>query len=178
VRLIRGDMRDGVAGPYELMTCPFRGFQHLVNLDDQRRALRGVRRALSAGGTFLFDLFYPSLELLRAPPRRVESVAHRDPQSGELAARFDSLAIDRRRQLLRVEMRWERQRSGLPAERLSQVSVSLRWFELPELELLLDDCDLRIVDVYGDFDGAPFDADSSELIVRCAPVARRPEREP
>lgn len=167
VRLFRADMREPLPGRYDLVSCPFRGFQHLLQLDDQRRALRSVGDALTARGRFVFDLFHPSLELLASPPKRVPSVAQRDPQSGEELVRYDSLSVDRVRQCLDVEMRWEREHADGRRTREARVCASLRWFELPELELLLESNGMRVLELYGDFEGAPFSADSAEIVLVC-----------
>jgi SAM-dependent methyltransferase len=65
VTLHQGDMRDFDLGrTFALITIPFRGFQHLLTVADQQRALACVRRHLAPGGRFVFDLFNPSMPFL------------------------------------------------------------------------------------------------------------------
>ena len=65
VELHQADMRTFDLGrTFELITIPFRGFQHLMTVDDQRRALANIRRHLSEEGRFVLDLFNPSMPLL------------------------------------------------------------------------------------------------------------------
>lgn len=49
---------------YGLAICPFNALQHLHSVDDQRAALEGVHDALRPGGTFAFDVFVPSFEVI------------------------------------------------------------------------------------------------------------------
>lgn len=60
-----GDMRRFHLGrQFALVTIPFRGFQHLLTVDDQLAALQAVHRHVSTGGRFVLDLFNPSVPLL------------------------------------------------------------------------------------------------------------------
>jgi SAM-dependent methyltransferase len=58
-----GDLRDPpVDERVPLVLCPFRSFLHLETDADRRLALRAVRRLLTPGGRFVFDVFAPSKE--------------------------------------------------------------------------------------------------------------------
>lgn len=65
VRVIEGDMRGFDLGEqFPLITMPFRSFQHALFQDEQIATLRCVRRHLADGGTFVLDLFNPSIPFL------------------------------------------------------------------------------------------------------------------
>jgi len=65
VTLHEADMRAfDLGGTFDLITVPFRGFQHLMTVDDQRQALATIRRHLAPAGRFILDLFNPSLPFL------------------------------------------------------------------------------------------------------------------
>jgi SAM-dependent methyltransferase len=65
VELYQADMRTFDLGrQFDLITTPFRGFQHLLAVGDQQLALRAIRRHLADGGRFVLDLFNPSLHFL------------------------------------------------------------------------------------------------------------------
>lgn len=65
VELRQADMRDfELDRTFDLITVPFRGFQHLLTVEDQRRALGNIRRHLGDGGRFVLDLFNPSMPFL------------------------------------------------------------------------------------------------------------------
>src|SRR2546423_122868 len=51
IRFVEGDMRTFVAEPpVELVIIPFRGFQHVLTVDDQLAALDSIKRSLVPGG--------------------------------------------------------------------------------------------------------------------------------
>ncbi len=63
--LHQGDIRDfELKRSFQLITLPFRPFQHLLTVDDQIACLARVRKHLGDGGRLIFDLFNPSLEAL------------------------------------------------------------------------------------------------------------------
>jgi SAM-dependent methyltransferase len=65
VEIVAADMRAfDLDRRVALITMPFRGFQHLLTVDDQRRALASLRRHLLPGGRLVFDVFNPSLPML------------------------------------------------------------------------------------------------------------------
>jgi len=62
VDLIQGDMRDFNLGQkFALITTPFRPFQHLITTVDQIKCLGNIHHHLQPGGTFILDIFNPSL---------------------------------------------------------------------------------------------------------------------
>jgi len=65
VELHEDDMRTFDLGMrFPLVTLPFRGFQHLLTVDDQRAALQRLRAHVVDGGQMVLDVFNPSLPLL------------------------------------------------------------------------------------------------------------------
>ncbi len=49
---------------FNLITIPFRPFQHLIEVEDQLACLRCIRRHLADDGRFILDLFNPSLPIM------------------------------------------------------------------------------------------------------------------
>jgi SAM-dependent methyltransferase len=65
VQLDLADMRDFDLGQtFNLITIPFRPFQHLIEVEDQIACLRCIRRHLADDGRFILDLFNPSLPIM------------------------------------------------------------------------------------------------------------------
>ncbi len=68
VHLEVGDMRSFDLGEqFDLITIPFRPFQHMMTVDDQMACLRTVRKHLKPNGKFVFDVFNPSIPGLADP---------------------------------------------------------------------------------------------------------------
>lgn len=62
VHLEYGDMRSFDLGEqFDLITMPFRPFQHMLTVEDQMMCLNTVRKHLKRDGRFVFDIFNPSI---------------------------------------------------------------------------------------------------------------------
>lgn len=62
VHLEQGDMRNfDLDEQFDLITIPFRPFQHLLTVEDQLACLASVRRHMKPHGKFVFDVFNPSI---------------------------------------------------------------------------------------------------------------------
>jgi SAM-dependent methyltransferase len=65
VHLVREDMRDfALRQNFALATIPFRPFQHLTTVEDQRACLQTIHAHLQPGGQLILDLFNPMVERL------------------------------------------------------------------------------------------------------------------
>ena len=65
IRLVQADMRSfDLAQAFQLITLPFRPFQHLTTVEDQLSCLETIRRHLVEGGRLILDLFNPWLAAL------------------------------------------------------------------------------------------------------------------
>lgn len=165
VPLIRADMRHFDLGPqrFALIFSAFRGFQHLVAVEDQLSCLARVRTHLAPGGRFAFDVFNP-----RFASASVDEEPEREDlrftQDGAEVVRTARVSRDRGSQSLRVVFRYERRRDGrvLGSE---SATVTLRWFYRYELEHLMHRAGFCDVEIFGDFDRSPVGGDSPALIV-------------
>jgi SAM-dependent methyltransferase len=173
VKLVEADMRTlDLSRTFELVVLPFRSFQHLLNVDDQRTALAALRRHVSPGGRLVLDLFNPSLPLLAderwlSTPLVEPAVVLAD---GRRMVR--SLAIvgrDYFNQIQQVEMAHTITWPDGREERQTEV-VPLRYLFRFEAEHLLVREGFAIEALYGDYDGSPYGAKyPGELIF----IARR-----
>ncbi|HNR69674.1 MAG TPA: class I SAM-dependent methyltransferase [bacterium] len=65
VQLVQADMRNfALSQTFDLVTIPFRPFQHLTTVEDQLSCLACIHRHLAKGGRLILDLFNPSLTYL------------------------------------------------------------------------------------------------------------------
>ena len=59
VRLVQGNMAAfDLAEKFSLATIPFRGFQHLLRVEEQLACLREIQRHLQPAGRLVFDMFH------------------------------------------------------------------------------------------------------------------------
>ncbi|HSF38834.1 MAG TPA: class I SAM-dependent methyltransferase [Thermoanaerobaculia bacterium] len=62
--ILEMDVSDStVEGPFDLVILPFHSFSEILDLEDQRRALRGIRSCLADGGRFICPLHNPPIRL-------------------------------------------------------------------------------------------------------------------
>ena len=57
VQLIRGNMVDFTSGEtYSLVTLPFRPFQHLITVEEQKSCLKNIHKRLAPSGLLILDV--------------------------------------------------------------------------------------------------------------------------
>lgn len=168
VRLVPGDMTDFDTGEkYSLITIPFRPFQHLISITEQKSCLACVNKHLATDGLLVFDIYNPF------PPRLVpnpEYMIEREnlpetelPDGRKLRRTNRTSAFHREQQYNDIELIYYISHPDGRTERLVQ-SFPMRYFFRYEVEHLLDICGFRVVELFGDFDRSDFTNDSPEMI--------------
>jgi SAM-dependent methyltransferase len=168
--LHRGDVRSFNLGKkFDLVTAPFRVFQHLTTVEDQLAFLDAVARHLQPGGRFCFDVFNPNFAALVA----ADGSEHEDTPETRLP---DGRSFRRAGRVKRV--RWVDQvseieliyyvtKSGGTGPNRYVQAFDMRWFLFAELQHLLARRGFRVRSIYGDFDRSPLEDTSPEQVV-CA----------
>jgi len=168
VRLVRATMTAfDLDQHFALVTAPFRGFQHLLAVEEQLACLAQVRRHLAPDGRFVFDVFHPDPRRLADSSAAVEQedVPEFELPDGRRYRRAARVAASHRaRQVNDVELVSYVTHPGGRVERLVD-AFPMRYYFPFELEHLLARAGLDVVAIYGDFDRTPLGDDSPELIV-------------
>jgi SAM-dependent methyltransferase len=174
VELHQGDMRDFDLGRrFDLVTIPFRGFQHLLPVADQRQALSRIRQHLVPGGRFVLDLFNPSLPFLGDERWLVQPLvepAFIMPDGRSVVRSYRIAARDYFNQIQDVEMVHEITWPDGRTERRTE-QFRLRYLFRFEVEHLLEREGFRVEQIYGDYEKGAYGetAYPGELVV----MARR-----
>lgn len=159
VRLVEGDMRDfALARMFHLVTIPFRGFQHLITVEDQLSCLTCIHRHLVNGGSFILDLFDPYLPRLveeRYLGETEEEPEFTMPDGRKVVRRHRTVARDQSRQVQELELIYYVSHPDGLAERLVD-RFSMRYLFRFEAEHLLARCGFRVEEVYADYDKSPY----------------------
>ena len=167
VRLIDGDMASFDLGEtFGLITVPFRGFQHLIPVEEQLACLRCIRRHLAPDGKFILEVFHVDPDRINGKPQEGESEDTPDTPlpDGRTLRRTSRLGAYRRSEQVKdVELIYYVTHPNGRAERLVH-AFPFRHFFRYELEHLLARAELRVTDLYGDFDRSPFGDESPEMI--------------
>ncbi|HET6611367.1 MAG TPA: class I SAM-dependent methyltransferase [Kofleriaceae bacterium] len=176
VHLVRGDARAfSLAGKFPLVIMAFNSFEHLLTRTEVAACTDAVKRHLSPGGRFAFDVQNPCLPwLIRDPERRWARTRFRHPETGEPLIYTTNHDYDPVSQIAlirifydpHIERRTVRSRTPVPDERV--VYLTQRKFFPAELETLMWATGFSVEQCDGDFHGEPLsaDAESQVLVVR------------
>ncbi len=174
VKLAKGNMRGfDLNKRFHLVTMPFRPFQHLLTVEDQVDCLACVHRHLVDEGTFVLDVFNPSLPHL-AGKEDVEDLLGEEPQfmmpdGRRVLRRHHIVSRDWFNQVQDVELIYEVSHPDGREERLVH-SIRMRYLFRFEAEYLLARCGFQVEALYADYDKSPYGSKyPGELIF----VARR-----
>lgn len=152
---------------FRLAFMALRSFMHLLTPEEQLACLRSIRRHLVQGGRFVISLIAPDSARLAEPPSDSFDLrrAFELPNGHHVRRKQRLVEHDVLTQVRRFEFKFEeRDRSGaLIRERT--VPVSLRYSFREELEGRLLEAGFRVVEVYGDYDGRPYDGTGEMVVV-------------
>ncbi len=168
VKLVQRNMTGFDTGEtYSLITVPFRAFQHLISVEEQRSCLECVHHQLASDGLFILDVFHPYPPRLVPNPEyadEIEDLPETQLPDGRKLRRTSRVAdFHRDRQCNDIEMIYYVTQPDGRTERLVQ-SFPMRYFFRYEVENLLNLCEFRVVELFGDFDRSAFSNDSPEMI--------------
>lgn len=149
---------------FNLIVAPFRVMMHLINKEDQIKALNNVYKHLNLGGNFIFDVFIPDLnQLIKGVDKQVDFDEEYD--DGKRFKRTVSTRPDLIEQLIHVtfDFEWD-ENKGKRSERWE---LPLRYFFRFELEHLMERSAFEKYKILGDYHGGGLNNDSKEFIVFC-----------
>ncbi|MBI2955922.1 MAG: methyltransferase domain-containing protein [Acidobacteria bacterium] len=167
VRLVETSMTDFNLGEsFALVTIPFRGFQHLLEVEEQVQCLLAIRRHLARDARLVFDVFHPNPQYLHDPAfheEREETPETPLPGGRRFRRAWRLAAYRRAEQINEVEFIYYVTHADGRQERIVE-SFPFRYFFRFEMEHLLGRCGFRVAALYGDFDRSPLRNDSPEMI--------------
>lgn len=159
--LLKGDMRRfDVGEKFPLIVIPFRAFQHLLEVKDQRECLDRCREHLTRQGRLVIDIFDPNLRIIAnqmqpgLPGPVIKNVV--EEVEGGKAIVWTSRSLSPEKQIMREE--WVLERFDAKGQSTSRRlhTLTLRWFYRYEMEHLFESCGLKIIKLEGGFKGQPF----------------------
>ncbi|HXY74475.1 MAG TPA: methyltransferase domain-containing protein [Dehalococcoidales bacterium] len=168
VKLVQADMTEFSLGEkFDLITIPFRPFQHLITVADQKACLACVHKHLSQKGHFILDVFHPSIPRLTDPKYLMEMDNEPPvnlPQGSVLRRTVRTAAFHLDEQYNEIELIHYVKHPDGREERLVH-AFPMRYFFRYELEHLLTASGFKIVDFFGNYDRSPFTSESPEMII-------------
>lgn len=159
VRLVEADMVDfSLEQTVAAAFIPYRSFQHLLDRQDQERALHAIGQHLEEGGRLVFNTYDPLGDIAReglASPMR-KDLDFFDERTGRAVVVYYSRQVDPQVQIIEQELLFEEfDEEGVSLGRWLSV-LQLRWTPQGEMAHLLERCGFHVDALYGDFEGAPY----------------------
>ena len=144
---------------FSLITIPFRGFHHLILVEDQLSCLQCVVNHLKPDGLFILDLFNPVLQ--RILDEKGAHAVHEEPEitlpDGRRVKRIQkNVSPNPNTQILQAEHTYHIEETD-GSQNTFTTTYPMRYFFRYEIEHLLARCGLEIQSVYSDFQESPFD---------------------
>ena len=153
VRYVQADAREYEApGAFDVVLNMFTSFGYFEDPADNARVLRTMHSCLAPGGTLVLDLAGKELLARRVTPPKVVQ------RGDDLMVQTDIVLDD-----------WARLRSDWVLVRGDQVTrTTLVWFVYSAVELrrMVEEAGFGRVEVFGGFDGRPYDENAERLVLR------------
>jgi ubiquinone/menaquinone biosynthesis C-methylase UbiE len=155
VTWLQGTAQDFVTDTrFDLAFMTGHAFQVLLNDEDILKALANIRRHLAPGGRFAFETRNPAL------PWETIFQSSRTLQTQDGPVPVEWRVLWRRGEIVRFDTHY-RLADG---EKISE--STLRFLPLDRLTAFLEEADLHVQAIFGDWDSTPFDpATSREIII-------------
>lgn len=148
---------------FRLAMVALGSFGHIITRTQQQQALAAVRRHLSLGATFILDISNEDARYMEHLSGQMLHQGTWQQADGAYVTHFLSPASSNTRHLLELTHFYEVHRQGEAVRRtISQTNLYL--FERNEAELLLEQADLRVKEVYGNYEFGPYEHDSPRMI--------------
>ena len=159
VHLVEGDMRQfELAQTFQLVTLPFRPFQHLTTIEEQLACLGCIHRHLAKGGKLILDIFNPKLETLVEKDFGKEIAEEPEfslPDGRRVIRRHSVVSRDVANQINYVELVHYVTYPDGRKERLVQ-AFPMRYLFKFEAEHLLARAGFKVERLYADYDKSPY----------------------
>ena len=171
VNVVPGDILDyRWDQKFELILLTYNALMHFHEQEAQIALLSRLRACLADAGRLVIDLpnAGPAFAAEDSDALTFER-SFLDRETGHLVMLQSLNYLDRAAQMLTVEWIYD-EIDGSGAVKRLIAPHKLRYYFLPELQLLLERAGFTLEAVYGDPDGAPYDADSERMIVHAGGI--------
>jgi len=149
---------------FDLIIAPFRIIMHVLDKEDQLKALNNVYDHLKSNGEFIFDAFIPDLKQLL---EGVDSLTdfEGEYQPGRKIKRTVSTKPELINQIINVKFKleWDEEHEV----KTENWEIPLRYFFRYELEHLVERSKFTNYRILGDYEGNDLNEHSKEFIVVC-----------
>ena len=151
---------------YRLIFIAFNGFVHNLTTADQIETLKACREHLLPGGSLVFNIFYPGLEIISGPEGSpILELEAKHPVTGLPVRIYDTRRLNRVDQIQHSSIEIQ-ELDGEGRVAASHVSETwMRWTFKPEMELLLNAAGFAEWQIFGGFDRRPLTQETDLMVV-------------
>lgn len=168
IPLVEADCRAFDLGrKFALIFIGFNSMQHLHDFASLAALFSNVRRHLSPGGRFIFDVFNPSIAILMRGAERTREREYEDPDGGGRITMEQTLVYDDATQVSHVRWFFSRNDPNGDEKDFRIEDLHLRCFFPQELGLLVHSQGFAIEEKYGNFERKPFASGDMKQVVVC-----------
>ena len=154
VELVQCDMRDFVRpGAFDLALSLFTSFGYCEARDEDLAVLRNIHESLQPGGVLVMDVISKEFVISQHSPTRWEELA----TGATLVQHYDVFPG-----WGRLHLTW----LLVEGERVRRFEFQHNLYSGQELAALLANAGFRDVQLFGNLDGAPYDAAATRLVAR------------
>ncbi len=168
VKFVQGDIRKENQLPakqYGLTIVPYNGLMHFHTQDDQLAVLKNLRKWTEDGGTLVLDL--PNAGDVYATEDTDAIILERtflEPETGHLVMQQSVSTLDRTAQILRVTWIYDEITADGTLKR-TFAPLTLYYYFLSEITLLLSVAGFEVEEVYGDLDYNDYEDGCTRMVI-------------
>jgi SAM-dependent methyltransferase len=149
---------------FDLIIAPFRVIMHLLEKEEQIKAINNVYKHLNINGRFIFDAFVPDLnQLINGIDNQTDFEG--EYESGKVIKRIVTTKPDLLNQIIHIKFRLEWDEDNKVKH--EDWMVPLRFFFRYELEHLIERSKFEKYKILGDYQGNVLNNKSKEFIIIC-----------
>ena len=149
---------------FDLIIAPFRVIMHLLDKEEQIRALNNVCGQLNENGRFIFDAFIPDLnQLIQGMENHTDFEG--EYEKGKMLKRTVSTLPDLLNQIINItfKLEWDEDNERM----YDEWNLQLRYFFRYELEHLVERSRFSGYKILGDYQGNALNQASKDFILVC-----------
>lgn len=174
VALVERDMRDAAAepplpgAPFSFALSAINTFLHLVDVQSQLAALRGVGNVMTPGGIMLLDIFVPDPTYIAHLDGSLHLEFQHEFANGDRLDKWVARSHDLATQLILTTVYFDVTSPDGQVRRLVD-QYHTRYVHLYELEHLLHRAGWELVSLFGGYDLEAFDSESERILALATP---------
>lgn len=171
IELIPGDMRNFfLKRKFKLIIVPYRAFQHLIDTQDQKNALKCMREHLADDGKLIIDLFDPDIRMISEHSGSIGTSMKKlmdftDPETGNPVLLWDTRGYSQKDQIIDEYFIFEILNDRNEVIRKMYSYFKVRYFFRYEMEHLFELSGFKIEALYKDFHRSKFESGCEQIWV-------------